>query len=212
MPEAETLSIVFGQFDLLRCRPDYVYTSVAAGKGHVFEDVAPRAIDLDGDGYLEIITVRSSLTKGAQIAIYGADKTEPSGSWGDSPYRLLATTPYIGRRHRWLAPVAWADLDGDGAIEIAYVDRPHLAKILRVWRFEDNTLTEVAALEGITNHRIGEPYISSGIRSCGGLPEMIVADADWRSVLGVRWTTNGFDVRRIGPFEGAPSFETALRC
>jgi hypothetical protein len=46
----------------------------------------------------------------------------------------LASTPWIGQRFRWLAPVAAADLDGDGAMELAYVDRPHLARTLRVWR------------------------------------------------------------------------------
>ena len=36
-----------------------------------------------------------------------------------------------------LAPLGAADLDGDGKIELAYIDRPHLAKILRIWRFDD---------------------------------------------------------------------------
>ena len=85
---------------------------------HVFEDTAPRLADLDGDGVAEIITVRSSLTQGAQLAIYAAT---------GASLTLLATTPYIGRANRWLAPIGAADLDGDGHMEIAYIDRPHLA-------------------------------------------------------------------------------------
>ena len=78
--------------------------------------------------------------------------------------RLVAATPNIGQRNRWLAPVAAADLDGDGATEIAYVDRPHLARRLRIWRFEGGSLTEIAALPGLTNHRIGEAFITGGLR------------------------------------------------
>jgi hypothetical protein len=52
--------------------------------------------------------------------------------WPD--VRLLAATPHIGSANRWLAPIGAADLDGDGRVEIAYVDRPHLARTLRIWR------------------------------------------------------------------------------
>ncbi len=176
-----------------------------AAEDHVFEDVSPRLVDVTGDGENEVIVVASHMDLGARLEVWGYPAA-------DADLTLLAATPHIGTRFRWLAPIGAADLDGDGAIEIAYVDRPHLAKILRVWRYEDGRLTEVAAMEGVSNHRIGELYISGGIRSCGGPPEMIVADAGWRSVLGVSWTAEGFDVRQIGPFDGRASFEAALRC
>ncbi|MEX0364743.1 MAG: FG-GAP repeat domain-containing protein [Ruegeria sp.] len=153
---------------------------------HVFEDVAPRLVDLDGDQSAEIITVRSHAEKGAQLAIY-ADR-------GGYDLQLIAATPYIGRKNRWLAPAGAADLDGDGYVEIAYVDRPHLAKTLRIWRYRDGELTEIAALPGLTNHRIGEDFISGGPRDCGTGPELILASGDWRRIVSVRfdegWVTH----------------------
>ena len=139
-------------------------------ESRVFEDLEPRLFDVDLDGDLEVIVIESSATQGARLSIY-----DENG--------LLAANPYIGTRNRWLAPVGAADLDGDGKIEIAYIDRPHLAKTLRIWRYENGALTEVAQKPGLTNHKIGQDYISSGIRDCGNGPEMVTADANWRSVI-----------------------------
>ncbi len=171
---------------------------------HVFEDVAPRLADLDGDGMAEVITVRSNLTIGAQLAVYG--------DAGDgTTLTLLAATPFIGRRNRWLAPIGAADLDGDGVMEIAYIDRPHLARTLRIWRYEDETLTEVAAASGLTNHRIGEDFISSGIRDCGNGPEMLTANADWSRLIASRFDGVEITARDLGPYSHT-ALQTALAC
>ncbi|MFQ6549845.1 VCBS repeat-containing protein [Aestuariibius sp. 2305UL40-4] len=209
LPEARKLEILF-RHDSLACR-DYG-TFVEAGDDHVFEDMAPRIVDLDDDRIAEIVTVRSSFTQAAQIAIYGADPAGPIGLNGEREYRLIAATPYIGQRNRWLAPAAWTDLDGDGAVEIAYVDRPHLAKVLRVWRYEGGGLREVARLEGVTNHRIGEEFISGGVRDCGGRPEMVLADADWQRIVGVTWDGAALTTRDLGAYRGRASMEAALAC
>lgn len=166
---------------------------------HVFEDVAPRLWDITGDGRPEVVVVETDMAKGAALAVYGADGK-------------IAETPHIGRSNRWLAPVGAADLDGDGLIEIAYVDRPHLAKVLRIWRFVDDDLTPVADLQGYTNHRIGESDIAGGIRTCDGAPEMIVATSDWSRLAAVRYAANGFVVTDIGPHRGRASFAAALAC
>ncbi len=169
----------------------------------VFEDVAPRLADLDGDGAAEVIVVESHRDRGARLAV-----------WGLASGRLerLAQTPFIGTRFRWLAPVGAADLDGDGAMEIAYVDRPHLARVLRVWHYENGRLREVASAPGFTNHRIGETEISGGMRDCDGRPEMIVASADWSRVLAVALSGQQLVARDIGPHEGPGSFRDALSC
>ncbi len=159
----------------------------------VFEDTAPRLADLDGDGLPEIIVVQSHQRLGAQLAIYRVAEGEPG-------IDMVATTPFIGRPNRWLAPIGAADLDGDGVVEIAYVDRPHLARTLRVWRFETDQLTEIAALEGLTNHRIGEPFITGGIRDCGEGPEMITANAGWTQVMGTRIEGGTLTTRPLAPF------------
>ena len=166
-------------------------------RDHVFEDIAPRLVDVTGDGAPEVLVIETDVNRGAALAIYG-----PEGK--------IAETPHIGQSNRWLAPIGAADLDGDGAVEIAYVDRPHLARVLRVWRFADGDLSEVAQMPGLTNHRIGESFISGRLRDCGAGPEMVLADADWQRVVGVRLMDGQLARRDIGPFAGADSFAAAL--
>jgi len=169
----------------------------------VFEDVAPRVVDADGDGVPDIVVVEADLSAGAQLAVYGLRR---------GALAKVAATPHIGTRFRWLAPVAVADLDGDGVVDLAYVDRPHLAKTLRVWSWAAGGLTEVASLGGVTNHRIGEPFISGGLRDCGAGPEMVLASADWRALMAVRLTGGALVADRIGPLDGPADFDAALAC
>ncbi|KIC43419.1 hypothetical protein RA27_02990 [Ruegeria sp. ANG-R] len=165
----------------------------------VFEDLSPRVADVDQDGLPEVIVVETHQQTGAQLAIY------------DAIGHKIAATPHIGTRFRWLAPVGAADLDGDGHVEIAYVDRPHLAKTLRIWRFRNGALTEIATLPGLTNHRIGEDFISGGLRNCDSGPELILASADWSRIISVsydkRWTLND-----LGPVIGPQHLTMALKC
>lgn len=170
---------------------------------HVFEDVTPRLADLDGDGTNEVIVVRSHVGNGAQLAVY---------RWTGAELVLDAATPYIGRAHRWLAPLGAADLDGDGTMELAYVDRPHLAKTLRVWRYTPGRLTEIAAAAGLTNHRIGQPFISGGIRTCNGVAEIVTADADWRRIVVTRLSGGTLTARDAGPFTGPDSLAAEMTC
>jgi hypothetical protein len=165
----------------------------------VFEDTAPRLADLDGDGAAEVIAVESDLALGARLSVYGMGG-------------LIAATPFYGRPYRWLAPLGAADLDGDGRVEIALVDRPHLARILRVLRLEDGKLREIAELGGLTNHRIGESDIGGGIRDCGQGAEIVLADADWRQVMAVRLADGALSARALGPYRGRSSFAQALDC
>jgi hypothetical protein len=166
---------------------------------HVFEDVAPRLADLDGDGAPEVIVVETDMAAGGALAVYG-------------PHGKITETPHIGTRNRWLAPVGAADLDGDGVVEIAYIDRPHLAKTLRIWRYENETLTQVAALEGLTNHRIGEADIAGGIRMCRDRPEMIVASANWSRLMAVTWVDGDFAWTQISSDTSRPAFARAMAC
>ncbi len=170
----------------------------------IFEDLAPRLIDLDGDGLDEIVTVQASFSQGARLAIFRLTD--------DGEIALVAATPFIGRSFRWLAPAGAADLDGDGYMELAYVDRPHLAKTLRVWRFKDDQLTEVATLAGVSNHRIGWPYIIGGIRTCGDRPEVILADGGWSSLLAVSMRDGALRARRLGSWSAQASERAMATC
>ena len=165
----------------------------------VFEDTVPRLVDLDGDGAPEVITVESDQRRGARLAIFGATGR-------------IDATPYIGTKFRWLAPLGAADLDGDGVMEIAYIDRPHLAKTLRLWRFAQGRLIALADLPGFTNHRIGERDIAGGIRTCGTRPEMILASADWSDLVAVRFEGEDFEVETLGRDTSRVGFAKAMSC
>ncbi len=173
--------------------------AITLPQDRVFEDIAPRLMDMDGDGAPEVIVVESSQTGGARLAIY-----DENG--------LRAATPHIGQRNRWLAPIGAADLDGDGHVEVAYIDRPHLAKTLRVWRYKGGALTEVANKAGLTNHRIGEDFISGGIRDCGDGPEMITVNANWSEVMATGFDGKTLSPRVLGPFKNQTSLKRALDC
>ena len=169
-------------------------------ESRVFEDLEPRLVDVDLDGAPEVVTVESSATQGARLSIY-------------DEMGLVAATPYIGRSNRWLAPISAADLDGDGAVEIAYIDRPHLAKTLRIWRFENGNLNEVISKAGYTNHRIGWDFIVGGLRECDQGPEMIVATGNWSQIVSIKLDGNGsLSEKVVQDYLGPDSFSEALMC
>jgi hypothetical protein len=116
------------------------------GPESVFEDLRPRLVDLDGDGNEEVVVVRSYLDRGAALAVLRVS---------DGVLGILAETPAIGQSSRWLNPVGAGDFDGDGRVEIAYVQTPHIGGILRIWRLQDGKLVELAKAEGFSNHAIG---------------------------------------------------------
>jgi hypothetical protein len=183
----------------LRLAGQTAVTVIRLPEERVFEDTEPRIVDVDGDGRPEVVVVEAHRDLGARLAIYNARG-------------LVTATPFIGQRNRWLAPVAVADLDGDGKIELAYIDRPHLAKTLLVWRYSGGALSQIASLDGVTNHRIGERDIAGGLRDCGTGPEMIVASANWQRLVSVTFDGTSLAARDIGPHRDHGSFSTALTC
>ncbi len=173
--------------------------TIRLSEDRVFEDLEPRLVDIDQNGTTEVIVVESQQDTGAQLAIYDARGVK------------IAATPHIGTRNRWLAPVGAADLDGDGQIEIAYIDRPHLAKTLRIWRYENRKLTEIATIPGLTNHKIGEDFISGGIRTCGERSALVLASTDWSRIIGVFYK-DGWQTDDLGPLKDRKDLNSATRC
>lgn len=175
----------------------------------VFEDTAPRLVDMDLDGAPEVITVESHEYFGARLAIWGLD--------ANNALVAKATTEFIGAPYRWLAVAGAADLDGDGYVEIAYIDRPHLTKILTIYRYlpqPDGSaqLSLVGTKPDLTNHRIGERDIGGGIRSCDGTIEVITASGDWTRIMATSLENDTLTTRDTGPHFGRASLDNALSC
>ena len=176
----------------------------AGGKPtHVFEDMAPRLADMDGDGLPELVVVETDVTAGAALAIYGLL---------DGGLKKLAETPHIGSPFRWLAPVGVGDFNGDGRMDVAYVDRPHLAKLLRVWSFDGSSLIEIARASGLTNHRIGDEVITGGVRTCGGQDQMVVLSGDWKRIFVARFEGGKLKLDAQGAFTPTALAATLKKC
>lgn len=109
----------------------------------LFEDRRVRLADVDGDAQPEAIIVRSSLDKGAALAVYKLGKTR---------IELLGETAPIGEANRWLNPVGVVEMGQDGRKFIAAVVTPHLTGSLRFYEWRVRGLVEVARLDGVTNH------------------------------------------------------------
>ena len=172
---------------------------IEAGEGFVFEDLAPRLEDLNGDGRPEVIVVRTDMQRGASLAIYGA-----SG--------LITQTPPIGQRYRWLAPAGVGDFDGDGRREIAYVETPHLGKTLKIYQYLNRELVLSAEIGGLSNHRIGDGFISGGVRNCGQGDEIITADAGWQRIMATRVTGGRAVSEVVGAMPEPDGFARVMAC
>lgn len=115
-------------------------------KTQVFEDQTPRLADLDGDGTVEVITIRSSVAKGASVTVYGLRNS-----------RLLekATTGFYGRKNRWLNIAGIERFIGFDGKEIAFVETPHIGGNLFFYSYLDGNLIKRSAASNFSNHEIG---------------------------------------------------------
>lgn len=168
-------------------------------QNRVFEDLAPRLADMNGDGINEVIVIETDLNLGASLAVY-----DVTGK--------IAGTPFLGRPHRWLAPIGIADFNGDGLMDIAYIEKPHLTKILKIVTFENGGLRQIMEIAGLTNHRIGDDFISGGVRTCAGAVEMITVDANWQNVIATQIVDQKPEFATLDRFAGPQSFADALAC
>ena len=159
----------------------------------VFEDFAPRLVDLDSDGRDEVVVVESDRDRGSRLAVWDIVVTG-----GKPGLARAAATEFIGTRFRWLAPVGAADFDGDGTIELAYVEKPHLDPVLHFVRREGGVLRRVASVRGVTNHAIGQEAVESRIEVCAGVPTIFALDGGGGRVLSARLRGGAVDVADMG--------------
>lgn len=151
----------------------------------VFEDITPRLIDLDRNGTMEVITIRSSVSKGAAITIYGLN--------GEVLVQK-ATTPFIGLSHRWLNIAGISNFSRSKTLEIAVVITPHIGGTLRFYKYSRGRLLRRAVASGFSNHVIGsrEQRLSAILDFDGnGTPDLALPSADRRSLFVMGLTGNG---------------------
>ena len=123
----------------------YEYT---LDSNYVFEDIRPRLYDVDNDGNLEFITIRTEVNNGAGMAIYKLVNN-----------RLVeyAFVKEIGLQNRWLNIATIFDLDEDGTVELVWVQTPHIGGILKVAKIQEGEITILDQAGGLySNHAIGE--------------------------------------------------------
>ncbi len=154
----------------------------------VFEDLEPRVVDLDGDERDEaVLLVHSDPRGGAAPAIVHV----VDGRVG------LTVGPALGTPDRWLNPIGVADLDGDGRMEIAVVETPHIGGTLRVHGWRDGGFMPLAADTGYSNHAFGSTILALHAiadLSGDGRPEILVPGADRRSLKMVSLTDGALTV------------------
>ena len=126
---------------------DGQFYSLLLDDEYVFEDIRPRLFDVDQDGQLEIITIRSNLSLGAGIVIYKLI---------DDAIVEYATIEEIGTSNKWLNIAAINDMDEDGIVEMIWVQTPHIGGILKIAKIQEGNLEVLSEQSQYSNHGIGE--------------------------------------------------------
>lgn len=170
--------------------------SLVLPETEVFEDSIVRLADLDGDGTEEIVVVLTSLREGAALAVLGID--------GDT-LSVVAQTPFIGTRHRWLNPAQIADFDGDGRLEIALVQMPHLVRRLELWRLDGIKLRRVAQVEDVSNHALGTEQQGLSLATDvdgDGVRDLVIPSGDRQALRVLSFIGQVRELARV-PLDGA---------
>lgn len=157
----------------------------------VFEDIAPRLVDMDGDGTLEIVTIRSETGQGGAVVIY---------TLADGELQELASSRPIGRGNRWLNVAGIADFDGDGALEIAIVVKPHIEGTLQLLEMTGQVLEPRLSFKGFSNHAYGatELRLSAVVDVDGdGVDDLVLPDFRRQNLVAVSFGADLTELFRI---------------
>lgn len=122
---------------------------------------------------------------------------------------------FIGMCFCWFVIVGIVDFDGDGILEIVYVDCFYLVKILCILNVcvEDGVwlLIEVGVLDGVINYKYCDFNIEGGICICD-MFEVILVDVKWDCIVGVMMDNGVFVVWDIVVYCGVDSLICVLVC
>ncbi|MBE0648031.1 MAG: VCBS repeat-containing protein [Bacteroidales bacterium] len=148
----------------------------------VFEDLQPRLFDVDNDGKPEVITIMTSLDFGASVSVYkiAGDVLVP-----------FVHSNFIGIPKRWLNIAAIHDLDGDGKLEIAWVETPHIGGTLKMARVESGSLQLLAEKSGVSNHQYGlRNMCLSALTLSNGFKDLWLPNDSYDAIIGFRLLNN----------------------
>lgn len=136
----------------------------------VFEDITPRIADLDGDGSNEVITIRSSGSGGAAVAIFGM---------ADTGLTLLGASSENGRANRWLN-IAGLVPHPDGGLTLYGVRTPHIGGKLFSLDFRNGMVSERNDIAtDVSNHIIGSRELAmSAVGRFGSRVELVLPSQD----------------------------------
>ncbi len=176
--------------------------SVQLGPDDVFEDIAPRIADFDGDGRNEVLAIRSSKRAGAAMVIYDLA--------GGTLIEVASTQP-VGRPNRWLNVAGIADFTGNGQLDVAAVITPHIGGTLEVVTLDRRRFRTVDSEPGFSNHIFGstELGMSAVARINGdGIADLAVPDAKRRALRFM--TVAGGSLREIAHVSLDAAITTAI--
>lgn len=161
----------------------------------VFEDRAARVVVVDGRD--AVLVVRTGLTDGAALALFGLDRqADDAGA-----LILLAQSEPLGKPKLWLNPVGLGDFDGSGRTGIAAVLTPHAGGTLVIYQREGAKLVERYRARGFSNHEIYSPQLgmSAVLDANGdGVADLAVPDASRRALRIVTFAGGSFaELQRI---------------
>lgn len=149
---------------------------------HVFEDLQPRLFDFKNDGIPEVITILSSMSLGASVAVFEI---------GIDSLSLVAQSEYIGRFNRWLNIACINDLDNDGIVEIAWVSTPHIGGILKIGQIEDNSIRVIDSYSGVSNHQIHSSNLDLSLITENEETKILyLPNNEFTAVLGFQFANN----------------------
>jgi hypothetical protein len=152
----------------------------------------------------EVVAVESDQRLGARLTAWTV--TETAG------LTLRAAGDFIGTRFRWLAPIGLADFKGQGHQQIAYVAMPHLVRQLVLVELQGARFVPVARLDGVSNHRIGQNFITRALHDCPSGPVILLPSGDWKRIVRVTFENGQLQATDHGPFRNSDLQTAAGAC